>query len=128
MIKKENILKTAGGKIECGRCQATSKGSKSQCSRPALRGKSVCALHGGKSTGPRTQDGKERSRQAHIKSGNYTNEYKQKQNRALLSLAYIHDLMIALKLSNAQRPRGPYPKGYKKLDFRSALQFVMENE
>ena len=128
MNLKEKILITARGKITCPRCQASSKRTKLQCGRPALKGKRVCNFHGGKSTGQKTEAGKERSRQAHIKSGEYTNEYKQNQNRALLNLAYIHDLMIALKMSNAPKPRGPHPKGYKKLDFRSALQFVMENE
>ena len=70
----EKLLITAGGKISCQRCQALSKRTKQQCGRPALKGKQVCDFHGGKSTGPRTAEGKERSRQAHIKSGLYTKE------------------------------------------------------
>jgi hypothetical protein len=31
-----------------------------------------CRLHGGLSTGPRTPEGRERSRIAHIRSGNFT--------------------------------------------------------
>ena len=128
MVSKEKFLLTAGGSITCLRCQATSKRSKSQCSRPALRGNSVCGLHGGKSTGAKTPEGKELSRQAHIKSGDYTQESRQRHNLALLNLAYLNDLMVALRMSDAPRPRGPRPKGYKKLDLQSAIQFVIENE
>ena len=33
-----------------------------------------CRLHGGKSTGPKTQEGIERIRKAHLKNGRYTRE------------------------------------------------------
>jgi hypothetical protein len=128
MIINEKLLTTAGGKISCHRCQALSKRTKKQCARPALKGKQVCDFHGGKSSGSRTAEGKERSRQAHIKSGAYTQESSQRHNFALLNLAYLYDLIVALKMSDAPRPRGPRPKGYKKLDLQSALQFVMGNE
>lgn len=111
----EKLLLTAGGKIQCPRCQATSKRTKLQCGRPALKGKSVCNFHGGKSTGPKTEEGKERSRQAHIKSGEYTQESRLRHNRALLNLAYIEDMMHILGMTNADRTRGPKPAGYIRL-------------
>ena len=42
------------------RCQALSKRSKLQCGKAALKGKSVCMFHGGKSTGPVTEHGRQR--------------------------------------------------------------------
>ena len=33
-----------------------------------------CRMHGGKSTGPRTPEGRERSRRANLKHGRYTKE------------------------------------------------------
>ena len=39
---------------------ALSKSSKLQCRKAALAGKRVCILHGGKSTGPVTDDGRKR--------------------------------------------------------------------
>jgi hypothetical protein len=54
MINKEKIPSTAGGRIKCPRCQATSKRTKLQCDRPALKGKGICNFHGGKSIDPKT--------------------------------------------------------------------------
>lgn len=55
---KEQYLVLAGGCIRCHRCQAKSKRTGLQCSTPAMAGKSVCARHGGKSTGPKTEAGR----------------------------------------------------------------------
>ena len=52
-------LITAGGKIRCTRCQATSKRTKLQCGGPAMKGKLVCRFHGGLSTGPKTELGRQ---------------------------------------------------------------------
>ena len=65
----ELYLVTAGGKIRCRRCKAQSSITKLQCSKPALKGKAVCQFHGGLSTGPKSKEGKERIRVAHLKHG-----------------------------------------------------------
>jgi hypothetical protein len=39
-----------------------------------MKGKRVCHIHGGKSTGPKTQEGLERSKRANWKHGNYSAE------------------------------------------------------
>ena len=126
MINKKNYLITAGRRIICPRCQATSKRTKLQCGRPALKGKSVCDFHGGKSTGAKTEEGKERSRQAHIKSGEYTQESRLRHNRALLNLAYLQDMMHMLKITSADRTRGPKPAGYIKLTSLTELMKAIE--
>jgi hypothetical protein len=67
------------------RCGArTRHGSPCQC--PALEGKRRCRLHGGLSTGPKTPEGKERSRRAGLKHGRRTREVMaaQRQARALI--------------------------------------------
>lgn len=56
------------------RCVARSKSSGQRCSNPAMRGKRVCWIHGGRSTGPRTRAGLLRSKSANLKHGNYTQE------------------------------------------------------
>lgn len=126
MINKEKYLSTAGKRITCSRCQATSKRTKLQCGRPALRGKSVCDFHGGKSTGAKTKEGKERSRQANIKSGKYTQESRQHHNRALLNLAYMEDMMHILKMTSADRTRGPKPTGYIRCASSTQLLLAIE--
>jgi hypothetical protein len=52
-------LITAGGKIRCLRCNALSKRTKLQCGGPAMKGKLVCRFHGGLSTGPKTELGRQ---------------------------------------------------------------------
>lgn len=51
------------------RCTARSKRSGQQCRNWALRGKSKCRFHGGKSRGPTTEAGKEASRSARWVNG-----------------------------------------------------------
>jgi len=46
------------GRYDCNQCTAKSKRSGDRCRAPAVRGKSVCRMHGGKSTGPRTPESK----------------------------------------------------------------------
>lgn len=107
-------LSTAAGKILCNRCQAKSKRTHKQCARPAMRGKKVCNFHGGKSTGPQTPEGKERSRQAHIKTGEYTQDARHYQLATMLKLAYLSDMAYQLNLISAPKTRGPKPSGYIK--------------
>jgi len=56
----ESHIWLLGGRVRAPRCQALSKRSKLQCGKAALRGKSVCMFHGGKSTGPVTELGRQR--------------------------------------------------------------------
>ena len=48
------------------------------CQKPAIRGRGRCQLHGGKSTGPRTPEGKARSIAAHTKLGRRSKAYIEK--------------------------------------------------
>ena len=52
-------LTTAGGRIKCLRCNAMSKRTKLQCGGPAVKDKTKCRFHGGLSTGPRTELGRQ---------------------------------------------------------------------
>ena len=63
----------SGDPASAPRCGAnTRRGTPCQC--PAMRGKRRCRLHGGLSTGPRTPEGRERCRQARLKSGYWSAE------------------------------------------------------
>lgn len=53
------------------RCLAKTK-SDSECQRPAIIGAGRCRLHGGLSTGPRTQEGRARISEANLKHGRKT--------------------------------------------------------
>jgi len=68
-LKNEN---PPGDFMKALRCGAkTRKGT--PCQAPAMKN-GRCRLHGGKSTGPKTPEGIERIRQAHLKHGEYTKE------------------------------------------------------
>jgi hypothetical protein len=58
------------------RCQAMAKRTRQACQQPAMaNGK--CRLHGGKSTGIKTEMGKQRHQKAVLKHGVYIKETKQ---------------------------------------------------
>jgi hypothetical protein len=71
---KVGLLLTAGGKIQCLRCTANSSRTGVQCGRPALKSSKTqkCQYHGGRSTGPKTAEGKARIAAAHNVRGQET--------------------------------------------------------
>jgi hypothetical protein len=111
-IIKEPFIVLAGGRIRCCRCQALSTRSKEQCKKPALKGKRVCGFHGGKSTGPRTQEGKARVAQAHTIHGNETKAKREKRSRSNAYMRNLEDLLHVLGMTTAPRWRGRKPSGY----------------
>ena len=66
-------------------CTAKSKRSQERCRKWALRGKRVCHMLGGRSTGPKSEVGKENSRKGVLKDGKYTKK-AQDQNREVKGL------------------------------------------
>lgn len=66
------------------RCGAMTR-RRTACQCPAMQNRRRCRLHGGKSTGPRTPEGLERSRRANWKHGVYSQE-----TRAVLAAGRRH--------------------------------------
>jgi hypothetical protein len=64
MSEKEAWLLTAGGQIQCRRCQGTSRRTGMQCGAPAEQHSEKCRFHGSRATGPTTLEGLERCAQA----------------------------------------------------------------
>ena len=56
------------------------------CQNPAIEGPGRCKLHGGKSTGPRTEEGKARSVAAHAKHGRRSKAINAKIRRTTYAL------------------------------------------
>jgi hypothetical protein len=72
---------------------ARSKRTGKPC-RAAAMANGRCKVHGGKSTGPRTPEGLERSRRANWKHGYYSREAKAERSRvraAILAVRYLRD-------------------------------------
>jgi hypothetical protein len=112
MQTKQTWLITAGNKIHCRRCQATSKRTRLQCGAPALSGKSVCRFHGGRSTGPLTEAGKARIAAAMTVHGQSTRQARAELSAELVQLAILEELALSIGMITA-RSRGRRP-GYRK--------------
>ena len=87
--KRTILLKNGnrqGNPMNAPRCGAkTRKGT--SCMAPAMKN-GRCRMHGGKSTGPRTKEGLERSKKANYKQGFYSAEM-------IEELRYIRQLIQA---------------------------------
>jgi len=86
MLTKGNVtigLETRFGRDWPGvRCGARTKAG-GECQRPAVKRTGRCTRHGGKSTGPRTQAGRDKIAALHTTHGRLTKEKRQEaQKRA----------------------------------------------
>ena len=107
-------LSTAKGKIQCLRCTANSVRTGGQCGRPALKSSKTqkCQYHGGRSTGPKTADGKARIAAVHTVHGQETNAARAERSAGSAKLIRIEDGMYLLSMTNAPRTRGRKARGY----------------
>ena len=77
------------------KCQAKAKSTGKPCKNVAVKGKRVCYLHGGKSTGAKTERGKKLSKYARLRHGDYSAQVKENRrkiyalNRYLRMLGYF---------------------------------------
>jgi hypothetical protein len=113
----ELLLSTAGGQILCARCTAQSSRTKLQCGRPALKTSKTqkCQFHGGRGSGPKTEEGRSRIAAAHYKHGESSKTARAKYSKASAKLNQLEDALYILGLSSAPRTRGRKPRGYKPL-------------
>ncbi len=111
---KEIYLLTAGGRITCLRCTAKSTRSGVQCRRPALTTSRTqkCQYHGGRNSGPKTQEGRRRIGAAHLKHGEATQEARQEDSLAAARLRRLEDAMYVLGMTTAPRTRGRKSRHY----------------
>ena len=112
MENLEKMIVLAGGRITCLRCTSRAKSSQTQCRKPAMQGKTKCRTHGGASTGPRTQAGKDAIRRAHFKHGEQTLEAKAARSAKNAELRALEDITHVMSLTSAKRTRGRKAIGY----------------
>lgn len=77
-------------------CRAKSKRSQKRCLKWAVRGRTTCHMHGGTSIGPKTKLGKERSRQAVLKHGDYTKESMELNRESMALIHRSKNLIVSL--------------------------------
>jgi len=74
-------------------CKAKSKQSGQQCRNFATKGKEVCRIHGGKSSGAKTREGVVRLKKANWKHGLYSKEAIEERKSFKAMLAQHKDLI-----------------------------------
>jgi hypothetical protein len=79
------------GLHKCNQCTAKSKRSGARCLGPAVKGKSVCRMHGGKSTGPRTEEGLLRSGRSRLTHGTQTRRVRLEHKKAMLAIRALEE-------------------------------------
>ena len=67
----------------------TLRRTKRQCGSPAMRGKRVCRIHGGKSTGPKTRAGKQRCAEAKTVHGRESRAIRARRSAKLAELRLL---------------------------------------
>jgi hypothetical protein len=93
----ESHIALMGGRIRAPRCQALSKRSKIQCQKAALTGKRVCLFHGGKSTGPVTEQGRKRCAEAKTVHGWETREKRRVRAEKFREMKGLYSLIPDVK-------------------------------
>ena len=107
-----------------------SKRSGEQCKKPALKASRTqkCEFHGGRSTGPKTAEGKTRQRAAVLKTGDYTKEATADKARSMRLLHGLEDAMYVLNMTTMPRSRGRKPLGYVPLQtVEDVVKFALDN-
>ena len=89
----EGMLTTAGGKIVCRRCSAMSKRTKLQCGGPAIKGKTKCKFHGGLSTGPKSELGRQICSAVKTVNGKDTRVAREKHRLIAMKIRLCADLL-----------------------------------
>jgi hypothetical protein len=101
---------TLGGRVTCTQCNAKSKRTKQQCRNPAIKGKTKCKHHGGRSTGSKSPEGKARQIAANTKHGNETRAIREERSAKLAELYELEMLGRELGLiSGGMVGRKPRP-------------------
>ncbi len=78
------------------RCGAKRRDAGS-CQSPAMPN-GRCRMHGGKSTGPITPEGLERSRKANWKHGHYSVEAREQRAQARADLRLLRDILCQIEV------------------------------
>ena len=113
--EKEATIILAGGRIRCSRCQALSRRSKLQCKKPALTGKRVCGFHGGKSTGPKTAEGRQRCAEVKTVHGRERRAIRAQRSRDDAYIRNLEDSGRVFGFISGTRTPGRKPASYRPL-------------
>lgn len=124
------MLSEGIGKIQCLRCTAQSSRTGQQCGRAALKDSKTqkCQFHGGRSTGPKTEEGKARIAALHTVHGQETRAKRAERSAASARLSQLEDAAYLLGMITGPRGRGRKARGYvpiRTLD--DVMRMVLDN-
>ena len=108
-MSNDFTFRTAGGRISCLQCNAKSKRTGIQCRAPAAHGQTKCRFHGGASTGPKTEQGRQRCAEAKTIHGNETRKARTVRAEGMRRLRALEDLGFALGIMSGPRTPGRKP-------------------
>jgi hypothetical protein len=101
---------TLGGRVQCTQCNALSKRSRQRCKAPAIKGKTKCRFHGGRSTGAKTAEGRARIAAAHTVHGRETRAIRAERSAKLAELYELEMLGRSIGMFEGRmvgrKPRG----------------------
>ena len=105
----------AGGAIRCLRCTAKSLRSGKQCAKPAMKSSKTqkCTHHGGRSTGPKTKEGRERIAIAHTIHGESTKVARLRHSKDSAHISMLEDSLLVLGMIDGKCLQGRKANGYK---------------
>ena len=113
--KKEGLI-LAFGRTLVPRCQATNRRGE-QCAKTAIKNKSVCRNHGGRSNGAKSEEGKRRSREANLIHGERSVQGMLRAREDSVRVRQLVDAVRVLGLAtNVKRVRGKWPEGYQPIE------------
>jgi len=95
--------------MQCVRCTAVFKITGQRCAAIALLGKRTCARHGALSTGPKTQEGRQRCAQARMIHGQQTASMRTERSLASARLSVLESVGYGLNMMIGPRTRGRKP-------------------
>ena len=84
---------TLGGRVTCTQCDGLSKRTRLRCQAPAIKGKTKCRFHAGRSTGSKTPEGKARQIEANTIHGRETRAIRKERSAKLAELYEIEKEM-----------------------------------
>lgn len=90
----------AGNPNNAPRCGAKARSTGEPCRAPAMKN-GKCRLHGGKSTGPRTEEGLKRSQKARWKHG----DYSKRAIKIMDGYLWIDDELIKTRAAREEQER-----------------------
>ena len=122
------FLETAGGRISCNRCQATSKLTKQQCSAPAEREKRVCRFHGARSSGAKTEAGRLRIARAKTQHGDETRQVRAERSAMSAKILALEDILFLICAATGPRTRGRKPASYTPITtLEAAFEYISKH-